>query len=517
MSVNWYIGAEDQDVGVYTGALNWALSNFDSLVELLEPSDLDDLITSINNEISARVQSDDVIVDSLTLLNQRINNLLYDPIPSLDTKNGSRKYLNEFVEVLSTDQIDGLEQRLSFFTNALQGKLSGISANSGTGLTIDTTNPAFPNISQNRPFWNNIQGKPSIPANPELQSNKGQANGYPSLDATGQIPVAQLPILQSAIIIVNTITERNLLSPTQNLTVFVRDATLDPTVSVGWATYLYDFDNTTWIKKSEGESLDIVIVQSWDNVTGKPLTFTPSTHSHAITDVTGLQSALNAKRNLVDEIPASEITETTAKRFVTDSEKSTWNSAISGGWEVGDTKYSLRSTMVGRWLKLDGKTIGNELSNATALASQDTLNLFTLLWHEDFLDLKIYTSTGSLTTKGSSALEDFNNNKKINLFDSRGLFTRSSGLSQSATKSNGSYFNGGNRGGIYNDRFQGHIFSINSVAIIGGGSSWLNTGASNSGIVSQTNSAISDGINGTPRTGDETNPAYISQTQWIYY
>ena len=328
MSVNWYIGAEDQDVGVYTGALNWALSNFDSLVELLEPSDLDDLITSINNEISARVQSDDVIVDSLTLLNQRINNLLYDPIPSLDTKNGSRKYLNEFVEVLSTDQIDGLEQRLSFFTNALQGKLSGISANSGTGLTIDTTNPAFPNISQNRPFWNNIQGKPSIPANPELQSNKGQANGYPSLDATGQIPVAQLPILQSAIIIVNTITERNLLSPTQNLTVFVRDATLDPTVSVGWATYLYDFDNTAWIKKSEGESLDIVIVQSWDNVTGKPLTFTPSTHSHAITDVTGLQAALNAKRNLADAIPASEITEGSDRYFISSTERQRWNNYL---------------------------------------------------------------------------------------------------------------------------------------------------------------------------------------------
>lgn len=346
MSINWYIGAEDQDVGAFTGALNWALSNFDSLIELLEPSDLDDLITSINNEVSARVQSDEVLLDSFNLLNQRINNLLYDPIPSLDTKNGSRKYLNEFVEVLSTDQIDGLEQRLSFFTNALQGKLSGILASSGTGLTIDTTNPAFPNISQNRPFWNNIQGKPSIPANPELQSNKGQANGYPSLDATGQIPVSQLPILQSAIIIVNTITERNLLSPTQNLTVFVRDATLDPTVSVGWATYLYDFDNTTWIKKSEGESLDINIVQDWSNILNKPSAFTPSTHSHTVTasDVglgnvdnttdlnkpisSATQTALDAKLNISSTIPAIQITEDGSRGFVSSVEKSRWNNEI---------------------------------------------------------------------------------------------------------------------------------------------------------------------------------------------
>lgn len=32
----------------------------------------------------------------------------------------------------------------------------------------------------------------------------------------------------------------------------------------------------------------------WADVTGKPLTFPPAVHSHAITDVTGLQAALAA-------------------------------------------------------------------------------------------------------------------------------------------------------------------------------------------------------------------------------
>lgn len=33
----------------------------------------------------------------------------------------------------------------------------------------------------------------------------------------------------------------------------------------------------------------------WADITGKPSTFPPSTHSHAISDVTGLQTALDGK------------------------------------------------------------------------------------------------------------------------------------------------------------------------------------------------------------------------------
>lgn len=34
---------------------------------------------------------------------------------------------------------------------------------------------------------------------------------------------------------------------------------------------------------------------AWDDVTEKPETFTPASHTHTISDVTGLQSALNSK------------------------------------------------------------------------------------------------------------------------------------------------------------------------------------------------------------------------------
>ena len=35
---------------------------------------------------------------------------------------------------------------------------------------------------------------------------------------------------------------------------------------------------------------------AWDDITGKPSTFSPSAHSHAISDVTGLQTALDGKQ-----------------------------------------------------------------------------------------------------------------------------------------------------------------------------------------------------------------------------
>lgn len=37
------------------------------------------------------------------------------------------------------------------------------------------------------------------------------------------------------------------------------------------------------------------VVVAWADVTGKPATFAPATHTHTIANVTGLQAALDAK------------------------------------------------------------------------------------------------------------------------------------------------------------------------------------------------------------------------------
>lgn len=55
--------------------------------------------------------------------------------------------------------------------------------------------------------------------------------------------------------IVNTITERDALTKSEGLSVFVSDATLDESVDLGWA--IYSAVNDTWVKTAEQESLDI--------------------------------------------------------------------------------------------------------------------------------------------------------------------------------------------------------------------------------------------------------------------
>ena len=66
--------------------------------------------------------------------------------------------------------------------------------------------------------------------------------------------------------VVQNITERDALNPTTITQVLVIDASDDPTVSGGSATYIFD---NAWYKISESESLDVVL--QWANITDKPL------------------------------------------------------------------------------------------------------------------------------------------------------------------------------------------------------------------------------------------------------
>jgi hypothetical protein len=86
--------------------------------------------------------------------------------------------------------------------------------------------------------------------------------------------------------IVADIAARNALSPTRAIYVYVEDATADTTVNSGGATYLYKMANTSWLKVSEAESMDVAL--DWASITGKP-TSTPAqidaavanSHTHA--------------------------------------------------------------------------------------------------------------------------------------------------------------------------------------------------------------------------------------------
>lgn len=62
-------------------------------------------------------------------------------------------------------------------------------------------------------------------------------------------------------------------------------------------------NGTTVVKNAENatnaEVAETANAVAWDNVTGKPSSYTPASHSHAITDVTNLQASLDAKVNTI--------------------------------------------------------------------------------------------------------------------------------------------------------------------------------------------------------------------------
>lgn len=91
------------------------------------------------------------------------------------------------------------------------------------------------------------------------------------LDASGKIPITQLPANVKEMRVVANIAARNAIAGVdlyEGLRVRVLDATGDPTVAEGWAEYLYDATGSIWIKLSEKESLDVIL--SWNNIQGVP-------------------------------------------------------------------------------------------------------------------------------------------------------------------------------------------------------------------------------------------------------
>lgn len=67
-----------------------------------------------------------------------------------------------------------------------------------------------------------------------------------------------------------------------------------------------DMLKSTYDTNGDGKvnAADAADAVPWAGVTGKPSTFAPSAHTHAIADVTGLQTALNAKQPLDADLTA---------------------------------------------------------------------------------------------------------------------------------------------------------------------------------------------------------------------
>jgi hypothetical protein len=79
---------------------------------------------------------------------------------------------------------------------------------------------------------------------------------------------------------------------------FPNSPTVNDTFTAGNSTYKWT--GAAWISNNLGSI-------AWTDVTGKPTTFTPSAHTHATTDVTGLDTALAGKQAVVTGVSDTEI------------------------------------------------------------------------------------------------------------------------------------------------------------------------------------------------------------------
>ncbi|MEM4958985.1 MAG: hypothetical protein QXX12_03815, partial [Nanopusillaceae archaeon] len=89
---------------------------------------------------------------------------------------------------------------------------------------------------------------------------------------------AELAGFQKILIVAN-IEERDNLNPTTAIFVLVLDASDDPTVESGSASYIYNPSTQQWIKIAEYESMDLIL--SWDKIEGRP-TSPPSAIDDAV-------------------------------------------------------------------------------------------------------------------------------------------------------------------------------------------------------------------------------------------
>jgi hypothetical protein len=105
-----------------------------------------------------------------------------------------------------------------------------------------------------------------------------------------------------------------------------------------------------------------------------------------------------------------------------------------------------------------------------------------------------------------------NGSTTANVPDRRGIFKRNSGVHGSRAKAAGGNYDGGAVGSEGQDRFQGHWHATYQLSGASGnafGNASANT-LSTQTTIAQSREAITDGVNGTPRTGNETTPAWIS-------
>lgn len=184
--------------------------------------------------------------------------------------------------------------------------------------------------------------------------------------------------------------------------------------------------------------------------------------------------------------------------------------------DIGTVVYTANTTAPDNYISTDNKSIGNVGSGAT-YTGNDYYALYEVLWNTSGLSTTAGNPFVISSAKGASASADFAANKKITVdLTTTAPFLRP----KTSAKNLGEYTS---------DTMQGHWHDIaplnnlsnrlvfNQLAAGSGGSSIAQGGSAASTDRATALGPITDGTNGTPRTGAETAPKYVSLNAWIKY
>lgn len=235
---------------------------------------------------------------SKTETDQRIQNIIGAAPASLDTLkelaealNNDPNFATNIINQLSSkvDKVTGKQLSTEDFSSVEKNKLAGIEAEANKYVHPSTHPPSIIVQDTNNRFvtdleksaWNAKQA--ALGFTPENLANKGKANGYPSLDGTGKVLLSQIP---------DTV------------------VTQDELGNAGYGDMLksvYDTDGDGIVDNAKSVP--------WSGVSGKPSTFTPSSHTHSISQITNLQATLDAKESPNGAQAKADAAETNAKSY----------------------------------------------------------------------------------------------------------------------------------------------------------------------------------------------------------
>jgi hypothetical protein len=132
---------------------------------------------------------------------------------------------------------------------------------------------------------------------------------------------------------------------------------------------------TTLLNKMEGgietaHNLIASISLDWASITGKPATFPPSTHSHGIPDVTGLQTALDGKSSTSHHHDAAYLGKT-AKAADSDKLNGQTAAYYAMATHNHNTAYLGITAQAADSAKISGKRIFVQTTQPTATGTGD--------------------------------------------------------------------------------------------------------------------------------------------------